>query len=117
MLKSSRPMPAPSAVIRVPICSLPSILSKRARSTLRILPRNGSTAWNARLRPCFALPPAESPSPMNSSDLGGVALLAIGELAGQRGDVQRALAPGQLARFSGGFAGGGGFHHLADDDF
>ena len=29
---------------QVPICSLDSILSKRARSTLRIFPRNGRTA-------------------------------------------------------------------------
>ena len=47
--------------------------------------------------------------------LGGVALLAVGELAGQRGDVERALAAGQLARLAGGLAGGGGLHHLADD--
>ncbi|KAG1184658.1 hypothetical protein G6F35_015046 [Rhizopus arrhizus] len=45
--------------------------SKRARSTLRILPRNGSTAWFLRLRPCLAEPPAESPSTMNSSDSAG----------------------------------------------
>ena len=64
-------MPVPSAVISVPISWLPSILSKRARSTLRILPRSGSTAWNARLRPCLAEPPALSPSTMNSSDLAG----------------------------------------------
>ena len=64
-------MPVPSAVISVPICSDDSILSKRARSTLRILPRSGSTAWNARLRPCLAEPPAESPSTMNSSDFAG----------------------------------------------
>ena len=38
------PMPVPSAVISVPISWLDSILSKRARSTLRILPRSGSTA-------------------------------------------------------------------------
>ncbi|MNS88906.1 hypothetical protein D3C72_1228990 [compost metagenome] len=45
--------------------------SKRARSTLRILPRSGSTAWFLRLRPCLAEPPAESPSTMNSSDSAG----------------------------------------------
>src|SRR5215468_5711436 len=43
----------------------------RTRSTFRILPRNGSTAWNSRLRPCLALPPALSPSTMNTSDLAG----------------------------------------------
>ena len=44
-----------------------------------------------------------------------IALLAVGELAGQRGDVERALAPGQLARLARGFARGGGLDHLADD--
>ena len=42
-------------------------LSIRAFSTLRILPRSGSTAWVARSRPCLAEPPAESPSTMKSS--------------------------------------------------
>src|SRR5260221_405100 len=37
--------------------------------------------------------------------LGGVALLAIGELAGQRGEVQRALSPRQLARLARRLAG------------
>ena len=36
-------------------------------STLRILPRSGSTAWVLRSRPCLAEPPAESPSTTNSS--------------------------------------------------
>ena len=64
-------MPVPSAVISVPISAEPSILSKRARSTLRILPRSGRTAWFSRLRPCLAEPPAESPSTMKSSDFAG----------------------------------------------
>ena len=64
-------MPVPSAVISVPIISDDSIRSKRARSTFRILPRSGSTAWFWRDRPCFAEPPAESPSTMNSSDSAG----------------------------------------------
>ncbi len=46
---------------------------------------------------------------------GGIAFLAVGQLAGQGRAVQRALAAGQFARLAGGFAGGGGFHHLADD--
>ena len=78
-------MPVPSAVISVPICSEDSILSKRARSTLRILPRSGSTAWNSRARPCLAEPPAESPSTMKSS-----------ALAGSR-SWQSASLPGRLA--------------------
>ena len=47
--------------------------------------------------------------------LGRIALLAVGELAGQRGDVERALAAGQFARLARRLARGGGFHHLADD--
>ena len=64
-------MPVPSAVISVAISADDSILSKRARSTLRILPRKGSTAWLARLRPCLAEPPAQSPSTMKISHLAG----------------------------------------------
>ena len=64
-------MPVPSAVISVPISWLDSILSKRARSTLRILPRSGSTAWKARSRPCLAEPPAESPSTSRISHFDG----------------------------------------------
>src|SRR5712691_3168031 len=90
-------MPAPSAVISVPISWLPSILSKRARSTLRIFPRSGSTAWNARLRPCLAEPPALSPSTMKSSDF-----------AGSRS--------WQSARFAGSLARRRRGDHLADDD-
>ena len=47
--------------------------------------------------------------------LGRVALLAVGELAGQRGDVERALAPRQLARLARRLARGGRLDHLADD--
>ena len=51
----------------VPISADESILSRRARSTLRILPLSGRIAWNFRSRPCFAEPPALSPSTMYSS--------------------------------------------------
>ena len=68
------------------------------------------------MRPCLAEPPAESPSTMNSSDLAGSRLLAVGELAGQDGDVERALAARQFARLARRLARGGGLDHLADDD-
>ena len=55
---------------------------------MRILPRNGSTAWYSRLRPCLAVPPAESPSTMKISDL-----------AGSR-SWQSASLPGRLATSS-----------------
>ena len=46
-------------------------MSRRARSTLRILPRIGRIAWVSRERPCLAVPPAESPSTMKSSAFAG----------------------------------------------
>ena len=64
-------MPVPRAVISVPISLDDSILSKRAHSTLRILPRRGSTAWLARSRACLAEPPALSPSTRKSSETAG----------------------------------------------
>ncbi|MCY1394010.1 hypothetical protein D9M71_89230 [compost metagenome] len=45
---------------------------------------------------------------------GGILLLAVGELAGQAGDIQRALAAGHFAGLARGFAGTGGVDHLAD---
>src|SRR6188472_3362178 len=66
MSKSSR-TPVPSAVIRFWISWFCRTLSIRDFSTLRILPRSGSTACVLRSRPCLAEPPAESPSTMNSS--------------------------------------------------
>ena len=62
-------MPVPSAITRLPISWLPSIRSKRARSTFRILPRRGRMACVRRSRPVCAEPPAESPSTRNSSVL------------------------------------------------
>ena len=55
-------IPVPSAVIRVAISANEISLSKRARSTFRILPLSGRIAWFLRSRPCLAEPPAESPS-------------------------------------------------------
>ncbi len=45
----------------------------------------------------------------------GIAFLAIGELAGKRGDIERALAAGQFTGLAGGLSGGGGFHDLLND--
>ncbi len=43
-----------------------------AFSTFKILPRIGKIAWNSRLRPDLADPPAESPSTMKSSVSAGL---------------------------------------------
>src|SRR6266550_1475203 len=64
-------MPAPIAVMSVRISSFFSIWSIRAFSTFRIFPRKGRIAWNSRRRPCFADPPADGPSTMNSSLFAG----------------------------------------------
>ncbi len=69
-LKSS-PTPAPMAVKMFRISSFSSILWSRAFSTFRILPFIGRIAWNRRSRPCFALPPAESPSTKYISQCSG----------------------------------------------
>ncbi len=97
------------------ISSEASILSKRAFSTFRILPCSGRIAWNCRSRPFLAEPPAESPSTRNSSDERGVALRAVGELAGQVRGVERALAAGEVARLARGLAGARGLDALLDD--
>ena len=44
-----------------------STFASVALSVFRTLPRSGRIAWRARSRPCFAEPPAESPSTTNSS--------------------------------------------------
>lgn len=44
-----------------------------------------------------------------------ILFLAIGQLARQAGDIQRALAAGQIARLAGGFTGTGGIDDLAGD--
>src|SRR5690348_17364869 len=59
-------------------------LSIRARSTLRILPRSGSTAWVLRSRPCLAEPPAESPSTMKISASDGSLTEQSASLPGRR---------------------------------
>ncbi len=75
-------MPVPRAEITSRMASCPSILSGRAFSTFRILPKSGRMAWNRRSRPCLAEPPAESPSTMNSSDSSGSRLEQSASLPG-----------------------------------
>ena len=42
-----------------------------AFSTFKIFPLKGKIAWNSRSRPCFAVPPAESPSTKKISHFSG----------------------------------------------
>ena len=98
--KSSAPMPQPSAAIIVLISSLPSILSKRAFSTFRILPLIGRIAWKRAV--AALLGRAAGRLAFDDVDLAqrGIALLAVGELAGQRAAVERALAAHEIARLA-----------------
>lgn len=66
MLKSS-PSPVPNALISVLNSSFSRILSIDDFSTFNGFPRRGKIACVVRSRPCFALPPAESPSTINNS--------------------------------------------------
>ena len=109
-------MPVPSAVISVPICSdRQHLVEARA---LDVEDLAAQRQHRLVLAVAALLGGAAGRVALDDEEfgLGRIALLAIGELAGQRGDVERALAPRQLARLARGFAGGGGLDHLADDD-
>ena len=67
----SLPIPAPRAVIRVPISTEDNTLDKRAFSQLMIFPLKGRIACVALSLPCFAEPPAESPSTIKISHFSG----------------------------------------------
>ncbi len=108
-------MPVPSAVISVPIsCEDEHLVEARALDVEDLAAQR-----QHRLEGAVAalLGRAAGGIALDEQDLAfrRVALLAIGELAGQRRDVERALAAGQLARLAGGFARRGGLDHLADD--
>ena len=61
-------MAVPRATTKFLICSDASIRSSRALSMFKILPRSGSIAWVFLSLPVLAVPPAESPSTIKSSD-------------------------------------------------
>ena len=62
--------------------SFPYILSALAFSTFNIFPHNGKIAWNFLSLPCFALPPAESPSTMYTSHSSAFLLLQSANFPG-----------------------------------
>ena len=113
MLNSSR-TPVPIAVISAWISVFCSTLSMRLFSTLRILPRSGSTAWVLRSRPCLAEPPAESPSTTNSSASDGSLTEQSASLPGSVRVLERRLAPRQVARLARRLARALRLHRLHD---
>ena len=80
------PRPQPSAVTRSDSSLFSSTFASDALSVFSTLPRSGRIAWRARSRPCFAEPPAESPSTMKSS------------LSSRPGCVQSLSLPGRVSR-------------------
>jgi len=70
-LSKSSPIPQPSAVIIFLISSDFKILSSLDFSTFKILPFSGKIAWKTLSLPCFAEPPAESPSTRYNSLIAG----------------------------------------------
>ncbi len=80
------PRPHPSAVTRSESSLFSSTFASDALSVFNTLPRSGRIAWRARSRPCFADPPAESPSTMK------ISLPSLLEL------VQSLSLPGRLRR-------------------
>ena len=108
-------MPVPSAVISVPICSLDSILSVRDALDIEDLAAQRQHRLEFAVAALLGAAAGRVALDDEQFGFGRVLLLAVGELAGQRGNAERALA-GQFARLAGGFARGGGLDHLADDD-
>ena len=114
-LSSIPSMPAPSAMISGRTFSLATILSRRAFSTFRTLPRSGRIG----LEPAIAalLRRASRRVALDDEELAprGIALLAVGELARQRQPVEGALAEHEVARLAGGLARPRGRQALLDD--
>ena len=112
MLNSSR-TPVPIAVIRAWTSVFCSTLSIRDFSTLRIFPRNGSTAWVFAV--AALLGRAAGGVALDDEQLGQRRVLdrAVGELARQGRVLERRLAPGQIARLARGLARTLGLHRLA----
>ena len=95
--------------------SLERILSRRAFSTLSSFPRSGRIAW---LSPVAALlGRAAGRVALDEVELAArrIALLAVGQLAGQRHPVERALADDEVARLARGLARAGRGQALLDD--
>ena len=63
-----RPDPAPTTWISAAHSALESMSPTEAFWTFRIFPRMGSSAWKSEERASLAVPSAESPSTMNSSE-------------------------------------------------
>ena len=94
-------MPPPIAAVNDWISALATTLSIDARSTFRILPRNGRIA--CVLRVARVARRAARRIALDEEQLGPVAIArrAVGELVGHADAVERGLAAGEIARLLG----------------
>jgi hypothetical protein len=91
-------------------------LSKRAFSTLRILPFSGRIAWKRPVAALLGRAAGGVALDEKSSDWDRVLFLAVGELAGQAGDIQHTLAAGHFPRLARCLPRARGLEHLVGDD-
>jgi hypothetical protein len=108
-------MPVPSAVISVAISPDDSILSKRARSTLRILPRKRKNGLIQAVASLLGGSTCRVTFDQKQFRLRGIALLAVRQLARKRRHVECTLASRQFTRLARSFARRCRFHDLADN--
>ena len=108
-------MPVPSAVISVPISLAAQDLVEAGALDVEDLAAQRQDRLEAAVAALLGRAAGAVALDEEQLGLGRVALLAVGELARQVGDVEHALAPGQLARLARRLARGRGLDHLADD--
>ena len=108
-------MPVPSAMISGRIFSLDEHLVQARLLDVQHLAEHGQDRLEAPI--AALLGRAAGRVALDDVELAAlrVALLAVGQLAGQRRALQRALADDQVARLAGRLAGAGGRQRLLDD--
>ncbi len=108
-------MPVPSAVISETMVSLESHAVEAHALDIQDLAAQGQ--YRLVVAVASLLGAAAGRIALDDEELafGRIALLAVRQLAGQRGAVEHALAARQFAGLARRLARGGGFHHLADD--
>ena len=108
-------MPVPSAVISVPISWRRQHLVEARPLDIEDLAAQGQHRLEGAVARLLGAAAGRIALDQEQLGFGGIALLAVGELAGKRGHVERALAPRQLARLARRLARGRRFDDLLHD--
>jgi hypothetical protein len=109
-------MPVPSAVMSVPDFLAREHLVEAGTLDVEDLAAQGQHGLELAIAPLLGGAAGAVALDDEHLCIGGVAVLAFGQLARQGVDVERTLAPRQLACLAGGFARRGGLDHLGQDD-